>query len=114
MTREGAEAPPEDAMLDRVASAAAQQKAMERGGKSLPHGSSLFYVEQGWEAVMLSRDKKVITARTLLELEQALREPQNKIILIPLGALMSEGDIEKLCHRNAIVKTLFKEVGKHG
>ena len=104
--------PPSPEVLEKTAFVAAQQNAMERSGKFLPHGCRLFDVEQGWESLTISRGEGVSVADTLLTLEQALRDPENKIIFIPLGALMTDQDIEKLCQRNAIVKTLFKEVKK--
>jgi hypothetical protein len=104
--------PPLSDLLEKTASAAAQQNAMERSCKFLPHGCRLFDVEQGWESITISRDKNVAVADTLLVLEQALRDPEKKIIFIPLGALITDQDIEKLCQRNAIVKTFFKEVKK--
>lgn len=103
--------PPPD-LLERTASVAAQQNAMERNVRHLPHGCRLFQVEQGWESMSISRDKNVTVADTLLTLESALRDPQKKVIFIPLDALMTDADIEKLCQRNAAVKTLFKEVRK--
>jgi hypothetical protein len=99
-------------LMDEVASVAAQQNAMGRGCKFLPHGCRLFQVEQGWESAMISQDKGVTTVDTLLSLEAALCDPQSKVIFIPLGALMTDGDIEKLCRRNATIKTFFKEVKK--
>ncbi|MCE9507825.1 MAG: hypothetical protein K8R48_05865 [Alphaproteobacteria bacterium] len=99
-------------LMNKVAVEVAHQNAMERGCKFLPHGSRLFTVEQGWESAIISKDKGVAVADTLLTLEAALRNPENKVIFIPLDAAMTEGDIEKLCQRNAITKTLFKEVKK--
>jgi hypothetical protein len=98
--------------MNEVAVAVAQQNAMERSCRFMSHGSRLFEVEQGWESAIISRDKTVAAADTLLALEAALRDPENKVIFIPLGALMTEKDIEKLCQRNAVAKTLFKEVKK--
>ena len=103
--------PPSD-LMDKTGAAAAQLNAMERSCKFLPHGSRLFEVEQGWESIMINRDKSVVLADTLLTLESALRDPESKIIFIPLGALMTDQDIEKLCQRNATIKTFFKEVKK--
>jgi len=100
-------------LLGKTAVAAAQLNAMERGGRGLPHGCRLFWVEQGWESKALKDDAGTAIAETLLELEEALRQTEKKVIFIPLGALMTEGDIEKICQRNAALKTLFKEVGKH-
>jgi hypothetical protein len=99
-------------LMARTASIAAQQNAMGRSHKSLPHGSRMFNVEQGWESTMIQRDKGVAVADTLLTLERALRDLENKIIFIPHGALMTDQDIEKLCQRNGVIKTLFKEVKK--
>jgi len=99
-------------LMSDVANAVAQQNAMERRCKFLPHGCRLFDIEQGWESAMICQDKSVAVADTLLTLETALRHPENKVIFIPLGAMMTEQDIEKLCQRNAVTKTLFKEVKK--
>lgn len=99
-------------LMEQAGIAAAQQNAMERSVKFLPHGCRLFEVEQGWESTMINRDKSVLVADTLLSLESALRDPENKVIFIPLDALMTDKDIEKLCQRNAIVKTFFREVKK--
>ena|SRR3989304_2931512 len=98
--------------MNEVAASVAHQNAMGRGCKFMPHGSRLFEVEQGWESAMISSDKNAAVADTLLALEAALREPENKVIFIPIDALMTDKDIEKLCRRNAIIKTLFKEVKK--
>jgi hypothetical protein len=98
--------------MNKVAIEVAQQNAMERGCKFMPHGSRLFTVEQGWESAMICGDKGVAVADTLLTLESALRDPENKVIFIPINAAMTDADVEKLCQRNAITKTLFKEVGK--
>lgn len=98
--------------MGEVASAVAQQNAMERGGKSLPHGSRLFDVEPGWESIAISGDRGVLAADTLLTLEAALRNADSKVIFIPAGALMTGQEIEKLCQRNAITKTIFREVVK--
>jgi len=111
MNGEGIKPPPRE-LLEKTAFVVAQQKAMERGCKFLPHGSRLFEVEQGWESTIISGEKSVATADTLLVLERVLRDPENKLIFIPMGALMTDQDIEKLCQRNAIVKTFFKEVKK--
>ena len=99
-------------LIKDVAVAAAQQNAMERGCKFLPHGSRLFLVEQGWESITIQSDPGVVVADSLLSLEAALNDPGNKIIFIPINAMMTDQDIEKLCQRNATVKTFFKEVKK--
>src|ERR1035437_3542372 len=112
MSAQDSRSPSSDPMMDRAASVAAQQNAMERSCKFLPHGCRLFEVEQGWESTMVKRDKSVAVVDTLLALEAALHDPESKIIFVPMGALMTDQDIEKLCQRNAIVKTFFKEVKK--
>jgi hypothetical protein len=99
-------------LMNDVAVTVAQQNAMERGCKFMPHGSRLFMIEQGWESAVIGRDQNIAVADTLLSLEAVLRDPEKKVIFIPADALMTEQDIEKLCQRNAIAKTLFKEVKK--
>lgn len=98
--------------MNGMAAAVAHQNAMERGCKFLPHGSRMFEVEQGWESATIRHDRGVAVADTLLALESALRDPDNAVIFIPMGAMMTGQDIERLCQRNAITKTLFKEVEK--
>ena len=104
--------PPPRELLEKTAFVAAQQNAMERSCKFLPHGSRLFEAEQGWESITISRGEGVAVADTLLVLEQALHDPANKVVFIPLGALMNDQDIEKLFLRNCVVRTFFKEVKK--
>lgn len=96
--------------MDDVAVAVAQENAMERGPTFLPHGCRLFRTEQGWESNMIKRDKGVSSCETLLELEAALRDPDVKILFIPLNAIIADADIEKVCQRNGVSKTLFKEI----
>ncbi|MDE1153848.1 MAG: hypothetical protein PW788_15050 [Micavibrio sp.] len=96
--------------LDKLAATVAQQKAMERGPTFLPHGCRLFRVETGWEGNMIQRDKGVVTCDTLLSLEAAIRDEDVKVVFIPLDAIFSDADIEKVCQRNGVTKTLFKEV----
>jgi hypothetical protein len=96
--------------LEEVGSVVAQQKAMERGPVFLPHGCRLFQVASGWESNMIRRDKGVGSAETLLELEDAIRNADVKIVFIPVSARMTVADIEKICQRNGVTKTLFKEV----
>ena len=96
--------------LEEVGAAVAQQKAMERGPLFLPHGCRLFQVASGWESNMIRRDKGVAEASTMLEFEAALRDQDVKIVFVPLNAIMTNADIEKICQRNGVSKTLFKEV----
>ncbi|MBI1215321.1 MAG: hypothetical protein GC185_05825 [Alphaproteobacteria bacterium] len=100
-------------LLDEVASVAAQKKAMQEGGcKFLPHGCRLFSIPQGWESNMIRRDKGVSTCETMLELEAAVQDAGVKVLFIPVDALMTDEDIEKICQRNGVTKTLFKEVNE--
>ena len=98
--------------MSEVAAVVAQQNAMERGCVFLPHGCRLFKVEEGWESAMIRNDKGVAACDTLLVLEEALRNPEAKIIFIPEGAMITGQDIEKICQRNGVTKTLFREVKK--
>lgn len=97
-------------LLDEVAAVAAQQNAMERGPLFLPHGCRLFRVAAGWESNMIRRDRGVATCETLLDLEAALRDADAKVIFLPKEAIVTDADIEKVCQRNGVTKTLFKEV----
>lgn len=97
-------------VMDDVAATVAQERAMERGPTFLPHGCRLFRTEAGWESNMIKRDKGVSSCETLLELEAGLRDPDVKILFIPVNAIIADADIEKLCLRNGVTKTLFKEI----
>lgn len=97
-------------LLDKIGSVAAQKKAMEGGCKFLPHGSRLFCVPKGWESDMIRGDKSVTSCATMLELEAAVQDADARVLFIPSGALLADADIEKICQRNGITKTLFKEV----
>ena len=96
--------------MDKVGSAVAQQKAMERGPTFLPHGCRLFRIAAGWESQMVKRDQAVVSCETLLDLEKAVQSPDVKVVFIPMNAIIAEQDIEKICQRNGVTKTLFKEV----
>jgi hypothetical protein len=97
-------------LLEQVASAVAQQKAMDGGPTFLPHGCRLFRIASGWESNMIRRDKGVTTCETLLEFEAALRNPDVKVVFLTADAIITDADIEKICQRNGVTKTLFKEV----
>jgi hypothetical protein len=97
-------------VLDEVGSVVAQQKAMERGPVFLPHGCRLFRIASGWESNMIRRDKGVAETGTLLDFEAALRSTEVKVIFIPQDAMITDADLEKICQRNGVTKTLFKEV----
>lgn len=97
-------------ILKQVGAAAAQQNAMERGTRFLPHGSRLFTVSSGWESDMIRQDKGVASCDSMLELEGAMRDENVRVIFIPHDAALTDADIEKICQRNGTTKTLFKEV----
>ena len=98
--------------LEEAATILAQQKAMERSFRMLSHGSRLFTVEEGWESDSLVRDATVRKCDTLLELDDAMKNPQIKKIFMSKSALITEQDVDKVCRRNGATKTLFKEVGR--
>ena len=110
MTDQGYSPPP--GLLEKTASVAAQQNAMERGCKFLPHGCRLFPVEQGWESKSIANDENVSVVSTLLQLEEVMKNAGSKLVFIPLDAMMTDADIEKICQRNATVRTFFKETKK--
>ncbi len=97
------------ANMDEVAYIIAQQKAMERGGLTLSHGCRLFRTVAGWESAALRKDPDMRSCETLLDLEAALRDTETLVIFIPQGAMMTDEDIAKVCRRNGVTKTLFKE-----
>lgn len=96
--------------MDEVAGVVAQKNAMEQGCIFLPHGTRQFSVEKGWQSQAIRRDRGVAISETLMAFEAALRNPDVKVIFIPAGALMTDDDIRKICQRNGVAKTLFKEV----
>ena len=98
--------------LEALGLYAAQQNAMQRSCRFLPHGGRLFAVESGWESAMIKKEEGTAQCGTLLTLEAALRDPDVRVIFLPLGARVADADIERLCHRNGAAKTLFREVEK--
>ena len=96
--------------MDEVAAVVAQKNAMDQGCIFLPHGSRLFTVEKGWQSQAIRRDRGVATSETLMAFEAALRNPDVKVIFLPADALVTDDDIRRICQRNGVTKTLFKEV----
>ena len=96
----------------QTGAAAASANAMERSCTFLPHGCRMFQVIEGWESAMIRQDKSVRTCDTLLTLEEAVKDEDVQVIFIPQGALITDEGIEKVCQRNGVTKTLFKEVKK--
>lgn len=99
-------------VLRETGGAVARLTAVERGEHSLPFGSKMYNVYRGWESDMIRSDKGVSTCDTLLDLEEALQNSSCKVVFVPKGAMMTDGDIEKLCRRNGVAKTIFKEVDR--
>lgn len=98
--------------MDKAGAHIAKQNAMEQSGKTLGSGSRLFTVDAGWQSRMIAKDAGVRTCESLLELEEAFTAPDVKVVFIPMGAMMTEGDIEKVCARHGTTRTIFKEVEK--
>lgn len=98
------------ALLKKTASVVSQQAAMEQSFTLLDHGSRLFEVQAGWQSRSIQTDPAVTCCETLLELENAVRDPDAKIIFMSFRALIMPSDIETIIKRNGATKTLFKEV----
>lgn len=95
-----------------LASVMAQHNAMARRCVFLPHGSCLYEIETGWEAFSLQFGRHpVVCVTTRGEFERALKDPDGGPIFIPLSSSLPLEEIEKLCQRYAIVKTIYREVG---
>lgn len=95
--------------LRRVSVVLAQQEGMEGRQKFLAHGSRLFYVPSGWQGNALANDDGIAVCTNLRELDGAVRDENKPVIFLPANAMMSEEDIEKVCQRHGVVKTLFWE-----
>ena len=95
--------------LRRVSVVLAQQEGMAGRQKFLAHGSRLFFVPQGWQANALAGDAGVARCANLRELDAAMRDENKPVIFMPVDAMMAEEDIERLCQRHGVVKTLFWE-----
>lgn len=95
--------------MKTTAAAVAHQNAMGRGCIFLPHGTRMFRVEKGWESSAVRSDPDTFVVSTLLELEAALRDLSCRVVFLPSDAMMTDADIEKLCRRHGVTKTLFRE-----
>lgn len=95
--------------LRRVSVVLAQQEGMAGPQKFLPHGSRLFRVQSGWQGKALAGDAGVAVCATLRELDAAVRDENKPVIFLPADAMMTEADIERVCQRHGVVKTLFWE-----
>ncbi len=95
--------------LRRVAVVLAQQEGMAGRQKFLAHGSRLFYVPSGWQGNALANDAGVAVCATLRELDIAMRDENKPVIFLPVDAMMSQEDIERVSQRHGVTKTLFWE-----
>lgn len=95
--------------LRRVSVVLAQQEGMAGSQKFLAHGSRLFRVPAGWQGNALANDAGVAQCANLRELDAAVRDENKPVIFLPADAMMTEEDIEKVCQRHGVVKTLFWE-----
>ncbi len=95
--------------LRRVSVVLAQQEGMAGRQKFLAHGSRLFRVPSGWQGKALAGDAGVAVCANLRELDSAVRDENKPVIFLPADAMMTEEDIEKVCQRHGVVKTLFWE-----
>ena len=96
-------------VMAEVADLIACREAMAGGVLHVGHGSRLFYVPVGWESRRLASMTEVVRCHTMLELEGAMRDENIRVIFLPQDAMMSQGDVEKVCQRNAAIKTIFWE-----
>lgn len=97
--------------LGAVAVTLAQQEGMAGPMRHLAHGTRLFRLPQGWQSRAVAEDKAVAVCETLLQLDAALQDENRRVIFLPLHAMMTEEDIERVCQRHGVAKTLFWEVG---
>lgn len=97
-------------VMKETARAVAIAQAMAGVCVNLPHGTRLFHVEKGWQAQSIADDLAIANCDTLLSFESALQDEEIKVIFIPGDAIIADVDIERICQRNAVVKTIFREV----
>lgn len=95
--------------LRRVSVLLAQQDAMQAEQHMLSHGSRLYRVPAGWQARVVADDPGVAVCQTLLQLDHAVADANKPVIFLPVGAMMTVEDIDKVCRRHGAVKTLFWE-----
>lgn len=95
--------------LRRVMAVLAQQEGMAGRQKQMAHGSRLFYVPSGWQGRALGGAEGVTVCANVRELDAAVRDANKPVIFLPVDAMMTEEDIEKVCRRHGVVKTLFWE-----
>jgi len=97
-------------ILQNIAVTAAKMSSTRQGHSHLPHGSKLYWVDHGWKSSMIGDDILIQTVTTLREFEEAMQASEVHTIFMPQDALISIQGIEKICQRNGVPKTIFKEV----
>lgn len=99
--------------IEDLARVIAQHNAMSRGTRFLPHGTRLYEIECGWEAFVLETGPDAATrVTTRREFENAVKDPDQTVVFIPRSCPLSLEEIEKICQRHGITKTLYLEVDK--
>ena len=99
--------------IEDLARVIAQHNAMSRGTRFLPHGTRLFEIECGWEAFSLESGPDIaVRVESRREFETAVKNPDQTVIFIPRSCPLSLEEIEKICQRHGITKTLYLEVDK--
>ncbi len=93
----------------RLAPLLAELEALAGAVRFLPHGSRLFRLPAGWQAAAFLQRLDVARCQTLLDLDAALQDENRPVIFLAKDAMMTENDIEKLCQRHGVTKTLFWE-----
>ncbi len=95
--------------LRRVSVVLAQQEGMAGAQTFLPHGSRLFRVPSGWQGKALAGDAGVAVCANVRELDAAVRDENKPVIFLLADAMITAEDIERVCQRHGVVKTLFWE-----
>ena len=75
----------------------------------LAHNTRLYLLENDWKSVIIKEDFTPKRVETLTQLEAAVANPDDEIILIPETALISREGLERICQRNAQTKVIFTE-----
>ena len=90
----------------------ALQKAMTGPVVFLPHGGKMFDVLQGcWESAAIRSATGVALAESIMTLQMAMRNLEVAIVFIPAQTVLQPDDIERVCKRCGVGKTIFREIG---
>ena len=98
-----------DLPLEGMAHTAAMVNAMNGQTIFLAHGSRLFFVGSGWESRTIAADRNSFVCHTVTDLQSAMTNPHCAVIFISAEALLTQADIERVCERNGVAKTIFQE-----